>query len=1213
MFTAIYKHELKYWFKKPSFYIFFIIMFAIGILIGASSAGFFDNVSIGGVGKRIVNSPIRIYSYFGITATLFYLLIPSIIGVTIHRDFKSEMHSVLYSYPFTKSDYLFAKFISGFTVILIISLGIGLGLFIGFRFPGTNPELVGAFHLSAYLKTFILGVIPNTLFIGIIVFSIVTFTRNTTSGFIAVICFFMLQGFLSSLTGNVDLRYISSLLNPNGSDAIKYYTQYWTPSERNTLPIPIGSLLILNRIIWISIGAVIFVITYKKFSFSQTASKFKLFKKKSEQKTKDNSIKIVKISLPKVKYKFDFFENLKKTWKLSNIDFKFVVKHLPFIAILFVSTLLLFMTIFETGIKMGRTSIPVTFKMLELGTSTFDLFILIITFLYSGVLINKSLNYNTNHLIDSTPTPNWVLLLSKFIALIKIQILLLTIIMLAGIIKQTISGHFNYEFDLYFYHLYVLELSEFLFWSFLAFLLHTLLKNTYLGLFLLFLISFFAPMLHRAGIEQGIFILNSGGIPRYTDLNGYGFNIVNFFKYKIYWNLLGGIFLILSLLFWVRGFISFKERLKLFKKRLNTLNISAIVFLLICFLSFGGYIYYEDNILNVYTSQIDREKQRVEFEKKYKKYQGRPQPRVVSVDVKFDIFPKTRDFKFKGKLKTVNRTKSVIDSLLILKPDYPSEIKFNKNVSLVSKDTIFNFYIYKLKKPLQIGDSIELNFTVKNKKNTLFKKHSPIFYNGTFVHNNEFVPSFGYNDSYELKDDQKRKKYGLKKNDLKPMPTDTTALGNTYISRDSDWINFKATVSTSKDQIAIAPGYLQREWIENNRHYFEYKMDSKILNFYAFNSGKYEVKHDQWKNVAIEIYYHKGHEQNLKHMINGIKASLEYNSKYFSPYQHKQVRIIEFPRVKGSFAQSFPNTIPFSEGAAFLSVNDNDNEEVNRTFAITTHELAHQWWAHQVIGADVRGATVMSESMSEYVALKVIEHKKGKSSMHEFLKESLDGYLRRRSYETKRELPLLYTDGQGYVRYEKGALVFYALADYLGEEKLNGALKNYLEKVKFQKPPYTTSLEMMDEIKKVVPDSLKYTLKDMFETITLYRNKIVKAKSTKLTNGKYKVDIEFNVSKYRNDEHGKIYYDEHKKDSLTFNQKGKKPITSVVLADYIDVGIFGKEKGKEIELYLRKHKIKSINNKISIIVDKKPFEVGIDPYNKLIDINSKDNRKKIEQ
>jgi len=51
---------------------------------------------------------------------------------------------------------------------------------------------------------------------------------------------------------------------------------------------------------------------------------------------------------------------------------------------------------------------------------------------------------------------------------------------------------------------------------------------------------------------------------------------------------------------------------------------------------------------------------------------------------------------------------------------------------------------------------------------------------------------------------------------------------------------------------------------------------------------------------------------------------------------------------------------------------------------------------------------------------------------------------------------------------------------------------------------------------------------------------------------------------------------------------------------------------EEILTYLKKHKNSSIYNKISIIVDKEPKEVGIDPYNKLIDTNSEDNRKKIE-
>ena len=77
----------------------------------------------------------------------------------------------------------------------------------------------------------------------------------------------------------------------------------------------------------------------------------------------------------------------------------------------------------------------------------------------------------------------------------------------------------------------------------------------------------------------------------------------------------------------------------------------------------------------------------------------------------------------------------------------------------------------------------------------------------------------------------------------------------------------------------------------------------------------------------------------------------------------------------------------------------------------------------------------------------------------------------------------------------------------------------------------------------------------------------------------------------------------------------KKPILSIKLEDYIDVGIFTEEEvdgvKEEVELYLKKYKITKINNKVTIIIDSKPTEVGIDPYNKLIDTQSEDNRRKL--
>ena len=108
----------------------------------------------------------------------------------------------------------------------------------------------------------------------------------------------------------------------------------------------------------------------------------------------------------------------------------------------------------------------------------------------------------------------------------------------------------------------------------------------------------------------------------------------------------------------------------------------------------------------------------------------------------------------------------------------------------------------------------------------------------------------------------------------------------------------KRRSATSPDQIAIAPGYLQKEWTENGRRYFHYKMDAPMLNLYSIQSARYAVRRDRWQDVNLEIYYQPGHEFDLDTMMESMKESLAYCSANFSPFQFHQLRIIEFPALR---------------------------------------------------------------------------------------------------------------------------------------------------------------------------------------------------------------------------------------------------------------------------------------------------------------------------
>ena len=1185
----------------------------LGMLISASSAGIFDALTVTTGSSKIVNSPMAVLGAFAAPASILIFFYPSIIGSTISRDFESEMHTILYSYPFSKLQYLGAKFLSGFFIVNIVILGIFLAVSLGFTLPGTNQDIVNPFDLKSYLDAYFLIILPNLFFYSSIIFGVVTFTRNVYVGFISVIIIVIVEALLEGLFSNPDNRFIAALFDPSGLSASNYYTRYWTVSEQNELYLPLGELLIYNRLIFISFGSLILISVYRIFNFSQNAFTLTFNKKESKRLTKTNFGGITKINLPKISFDFSLKNDLKKLRNLSNIDFLYIIKNWSFISIAVLALLFNLIGLSELGNVFGTPTYPRTWKMLEAGL-TFTLFINVSTFLFTANLLHRSRSSNINQLIDTTPTPNWIFLGSKFLAIVKMQLLLLSLIMISGILFQTYNGYFDFEIGHYLYELIVLSLISYIIWALLSFLIITLTTERLLGFFIMIVLFIGIPLLSLAGVEQSIFKYNAGTGFSYSDMDGYGSSLNRFFLYKIYWLSLGLVFYILTYLFYYRGLPSnFRERISVAGSRFKGKYPKFLGLFMLIFLSSGGYLYYETNILNERTSSKERELQTVEWEKKYKKYENYDQPRIVAVNVDVNIYPNTLDANASGTYSMVNKTSSTIDSLFLDHNDAISTFEFDKETDLVLEDTLYNFDIYRLKKPLYPGDSLKLSFSVKNKPNTIIRKNSSVVSNGTFI-NNGLFPTFGYPGG-ELRDDKTREKYDLPPNKLKPHPSDSTALGNTYISKDADWIDFEATVSTSKDQIAIAPGYLQKEWIEGDRRYFHYKMDSKILNFYAFNSAKYEVVEDQWNNVKLEIYYHKDHDYNLDRMMKGMKAALEYCSSNFSPYQHRQLRIIEFPRTSGGFAQSFPNTVPFSEDIGFIAKVDDSEEGGNDyAFFVSVHEVAHQWWAHQVIGADVLGATMLSESLSEYVTLKVIEKVNGKKKMRKFLKRSLDTYLTQRTFERKRENALMYNDGQGYIHYQKGSLVFYALSDYIGEKTLNKALSKYVKKVAFQEPPYTTSIDLLNHIKEVTPDSLNYLLDDMFETITLYQNRVIETKSEKLDNGKYKVDIEFKVSKYRNDEKGRAFYGDREKDSITYQTVDmKKPEYSVFLEDYIDIGIFGEDDDEnETELYLKKHKISSIYNKISIIVDKEPKEVGIDPYNKLIDTNSEDNRKKIE-
>jgi aminopeptidase N len=349
------------------------------------------------------------------------------------------------------------------------------------------------------------------------------------------------------------------------------------------------------------------------------------------------------------------------------------------------------------------------------------------------------------------------------------------------------------------------------------------------------------------------------------------------------------------------------------------------------------------------------------------------------------------------------------------------------------------------------------------------------------------------------------------------------------------------------------------------------------------------VHHDRWQDVTIDVYYHPGHDFNVDRMIRGAKAALEYGSKHFSPYQNRELRIAEFPRY-ASYAQAAPGTIPFSESVGFIAKVDPDSrKDIDYPYYVSAHEVGHQWWAHQIVGADSRGATVLSESLAEYTALMTMKNTLGSSKMRRFLRYDLEEYLMGRARENKKELPLAQNENQSYIHYHKGSLAMYLLQDLVGEDAVNGVLHDLLAQYAFRGPPYPSVSTLVDRLRAVTPPDKAYLIDDLFESIVLYENHADSATAHRRPDGKYEVEIRATAGKVRAGEQGE-----------------EKAVT---LRDYIEFGVDDQDGNP---LVRERRLVTQADQRVVLVVGGRPARAGIDPDNKLIDKKPTDNLQPVD-
>jgi ABC-2 type transport system permease protein len=1191
MFGKIAGFEFRYQLRQP---IFWIAVFFFGVGSFGSVAS--SNIHIGSSDNIHKNASFVIGQTSLIMSVIFMFATAAFVSNVIVRDDETGYGPLIRSTPLRKFDYLFGRFLGAFAAVALAFVSAPLGLWVGSIAPWVDPDTIGPFASAPYLYGYFVLALPFLFLSAALFFTLTTTTRSMMWTYIGVIGLMVFRSVFGVLTSKPGLEHVASLWDPFGAAAFGVATRYWTASERNVLLPAIQGDFLLNKLIWTAFGAGVLAAAYPLFDFKASGAPARARKAAALDAEPSEAAAAVPAS-GLAKPRFDRAATWAQLLARTRLDALQVFGSPAFFVLLGLAAGLSVINLWlATDVATyGGRIFPVSRVMMQALGGAFTFMSLIIAIYYAGELVWRERERRTHEIIDATPVPDWIFIVPKTAAIAVVLFATTLVSVAVAMIIQAIKGYYGFEIDKYLLWYVLPNAIDVTLFAVLAMFVQALSPHKFIGWAVMATYLISTIVLSNLGFEDNLYqYVGSPDVPL-SDMNRMGHYWIGAYWFRLYWIAFAGILLVLAYGLWRRGTeVRFAPRLRRLPARLNGPAGLVGAAALLVFVAVGAYIFVNTHVWNPYRTKLGDEKWSADYEKAFLRYETLPQPKVAKVTLAAQIYPHHTRVDVQGRYLIQNRTGAPIS---VLHVRFDRDLKVNslavEGARLQSAYPLYNYRIYRFERPMQPGETRSISFDT-TRAQTGFRNSGnivDIMDNGTFVNDGELTPIIGMDRSNLLQDRTRRRKYGLVPELRMPKLGTAGATDVNYGRHDSDWVTTDFLVTTDADQTPVAPGYKVSDVVKGGRRTIHFVGDSPVMNFSSIQSAKFAVASDRYKGVDLSVYYDPQHPWNVQRIIRGMKASLDYFQANFSPYQFHQARVLEFPVPQGSFAESFANTIPWSEGIFFIADN-RDPDRIDMVTYVGAHEMAHQWWGHQVIGADEQGSTLLSETLAQYSAAMVMKHMYGPDMMRKFLKFELDRYLRDRGGEVLEEEPIERVEGQSYIRYRKGSLVMYRLQDEIGEEAVNRALRHLIHDFAFKGPPYPTALDLVKDLRQEAPADKQALITDLFEKITLYDVKTTAASAHKRADGRYDLTLSVDAKKLYADGQGR----EH-----------PSP-----MAESLDVGAFDVEPAKpgyglKNVIGVERRPIHTGVQTLQLVVNRLPKFAGVDPYNKLIDRNSEDN------
>ncbi|MDV3506703.1 aminopeptidase [Elizabethkingia anophelis] len=1032
----------KHWFS----YAIAIALMGIGVFCGNNF-----NMSVGdGI---YLNSPYTIGFITGMLSLTVIFIAIIYAFQQLFKDQDSKFDIVLFSFPLSRNKYLNGHFASYFLYTFLSFVFIVLGFIIG-QHLRSGSEIQNDFNAWYYIYPLLIFGFLNCFLVCSFLFFISFTTRKkllVVVGGLLLYVFYMIVLVFSnspfmagSLPQSAETQYLSAIADPFGLSSYFLEAKSLDIQQKNTEVVPFSGILLLNRGLYFAISLALLLLTHSLFSFSGVAAK--KFKKGIITLSESTTAGFVEYKIANLN--FGNKAGIVSALSFARIDLIYLFKSITIPAI---SILLLFFTgmemyaEIEKGIRLPQKFASSGLMAVTISENFHLLGLLIMTYFINDLywrsqisgfaLIEKSTFFYKNKLTG------------HFLSSCILLFFFTGILIAEGLIFQWAYHYFHIDWYAY-WGAVLFNTFPLMLFSGLILLINDNIRNRFLALGLSILAVFlFTGPLSKKLISFPVLRIFSDYAGVYSDFNGYGSYAFSFAERLIFG-------LALVFLFW-----KLNEFVK--AKKWNLKGSILMIILLI-----AG-IFSANLFMKGYTPK-DKEKALADaagYELKFRKYESLPQPVITDIKTDIQLYPATNSYKIQGHYSLVNHTDKAIDRVLInFSPDLKIESAiFTTATERKNIDSDITEII--LKKPLEPNESAGLDFRLSYHWYTVngHQSFNAIIENGSFMRISRYYPVIGYQKDRETEDEHIRKKYKLGELDKLKKPEAPEVFKN-------DFINLDMTVSTDKKQTAIGTGDLIKRWTKDNRNYFRYTVKSIPFRF-ALSSAEYDQKSLIYKGIKMNIMYLRKHAENVDHLIRNAKLTLDYSIRNFGQYPFKSITFAEISSfTKGFAATAYPSAVFMPEDMVFhANIHADKKQDVINELA--GHELSHLWWGNSLINPDEReGSVMLTETLAMYTEMMLYKKMHGEAKMKERLKIHQQIYDNEKGLSENQPLYKV-TAENAHISYSKGAVVMVKLSELIGENRVNMALKNFLENNLYPKKP--RSIDLLNEFYKVSPDKRK--------------------------------------------------------------------------------------------------------------------------------------------